>query len=81
MISTSNNTTFKVNDKVRVLRNHTPDEKNATWKTAWFGVIKGVGTTFALVWDFLESDSNVGNMDYSCEWVPYNSKILKIIKD
>ena len=72
---------FKVGDKVRVLRNDAPDEKAPKWKTSWFGVINKMGDKFALVWDYKVSDSNTGLLTDSSEWCPFESKMLKIIKD
>lgn len=67
---------FKIYDKVRILKR---DED--VWKTGWFGVIVKLGTTHALVFDHKKTDSNVGSINESSEWVPYESKCLKIIND
>lgn len=72
---------FKINDKVRVLSNASPDNKSLVWKTSWYGVIVELGTHFARVWDFQKTDSNIGTVQDSSEWIPYSSKMLKIIKD
>ena len=72
---------FKVGDKVRVLRNDTPDEKSPKWKTFYFAVIVQMGNKFAKCWDFKPSDSNTGLLTDSVEWCPFECKMFKIIKD
>lgn len=67
---------FKLGDKVRVLRK---DEKDV-WRTAWYGIIFKLGTTHAYIIDYVKTDANLATFD-SCEWVPYESKMLKIDRD
>lgn len=68
---------FKTKDRVRILKK---DDKD-TWKTAWYGIIIKLGTTHALIWDSKKTDSNVGTFGESCEWISYESKMIKIVKD
>ncbi len=70
------NPTFKIHDKVRVLKK---EEKG--WKTFSFGVIVELGSSFAKIWDPKVTDQNLGTIEHSCENFPYESKMLKIIKD
>ena len=72
---------FKLHDKVQVMVNKTPDKPFALWKAEWDGVITSIGTHFAGVTDFKKTDSNVGTISESEQFVPYNSKMLKIIKE
>lgn len=78
LINNQNN--FKFGDKVRVLRNDTPEKGKPTWKTAWFARVVKAGSHFAYLLDYKKTDVNLANLD-SCEWCPYESKMLKIIKD
>jgi len=66
---------FKVGDKVRILKRH-----EDSWKTFSFGVIMKMGDKFAYVLDHVKTDSNLALME-SCEYFPFESKMLKIIKD
>lgn len=72
---------FKRGDRVRVLKNYTPDEPKPTWRTFYCGAVIKAGTHFALIIDPTKTDSNLGTLNESCEWMPYNSKMLRIIKN
>ena len=72
---------FKRGDRVRVLKNDTPDGPNPTWKTHYCGAVIKAGTHFALIIDPVKGDGNLGTLNESVEWTPYNSKMLKIIKN
>ncbi len=72
---------FKRGDRVRVLKNDTPDGPKPTWKTHYCGGIIKAGTHFALVIDPEKRDGNLATIQESSEWIPYNSKMLKIIKN
>lgn len=72
---------FKVGDKVRVLRNDDPEEESPKWKTFYFGIIIQMGNKFARIWDWKESDSNTGLLTDSTEWISFECKMFKIIKD
>ena len=76
-----NEITFKINDKVSVLVNKTPDKPFGMWKAEWNGVIVELGTHFAKIWCPEKTDSNVGSIAESSEWVPYTSKMMKITKE
>ncbi len=67
---------FKLHDKVRVLKK---DEKDV-WRVICYGIILKLGTTHAYIWDYQKRDGNVGTTD-SCEWISYDSKMLKIVRD
>ncbi len=71
-----NNQEFKVNDKVRVLK-----FDGERWKTFYYGVIVQLGTKFAKILDYKVSDANLGTLNESSQWCPFESKTLKIIKD
>lgn len=72
------NTTFKLYDKVKVLRREAGD---VNWRGLYYGVIVELGNTFARVWDTCKTDQNLGTIPDSCEWQPFNSKCLKLVKD
>ena len=74
------NTNFKINDKVRILKNDNPDGK-PEWRTGWFGVIVEIGSHFVKVWDPKVTDSNTGLLRESSEWINPNCKMLKVIMD
>lgn len=68
---------FKLHDKVRVLRK---DDKDV-WRTVWYGIILKLGTTHAYIWDYKKRDGNVGEPEKSSEWINYDSRMLRIVKD
>lgn len=72
---------FKRGDRVRVLKNDTPDAPKPTWKTFYCGGIIKAGSHFALVLDPEVRDGNLGTLAESCEWVNFNCKMRKIIKN
>ncbi len=68
---------FKLHDKVRVLRK---DEKDV-WRVICYGIILKLGTTHAYIWEHQKRDGNTGRPDESSEWISYDSKMLKIVRD
>lgn len=74
------NQTFKIGDKVRVLRNDNPDKPQ--WKTMYYGVVLKVATKgWVYVWDPKIYDCNTGNPTESVEWIHSDCKMTRVIKD
>lgn len=66
---------FKIHDKVRVLK-----KDNDSWKTYYFGIITKLGDKFAYIVDLKKTEENLASVEFG-EWTPFESKMLKVIKD